>query len=249
MESILENLITNFKNYVQNFDFSNDMISRKFYHTLRVTDYAKDIAKSNNLNDHDYILAFTCALLHDIGRFKQATIYKTYKDLQSIDHGNLGYEILLENDYISQYVTNDIDKQIVLKAVKNHNKLTIDSSLNDRELFFTKLTRDADKLDILDKQKNEVSDGINTIDPKAINLVKEHKLFVRDKKMRNDATEIIHCLTFIFDINFKRTFEIIIEKQLITKKLNILKQYCDNNLVNSLEEELKSYVKKSIANY
>ena len=243
-----EYLISKFKKFVENFDISNDMISKKFYHTLRVTNYAKDIAKSKNLNEYDYNLAFICALLHDVGRFEQATIYNTFNDLKSVDHGDLGYEMLLKDDYISEYVTNDIDKQLVLKSVKNHNKLFIDNSLSDRELFFTKLTRDADKLDILDKQMNEISDGESIIENDAIQFIKTHKLFKRDTVIRNNATEIVYRLSFIFDINFKRSFEILQENKIIEKKLNLLRKYCDSNLVNMIENELKSYIEKSITN-
>lgn len=241
-----ENLINKFKKHVEDFDFSNNMISRKFYHTLRVAEYAKRIAKSENLNEHDYNLAFICALLHDIGRFEQAKLYNTYDDLKSVDHGNLGYEILLRDNYISEYVTDDIDKQIVLKSVQNHNKLSINPSLNDRELFFTKLIRDADKLDILDKQKNEISDGNGAIEEQAIQLIKEHKLFKRDTIIRTNATDIVLTISFIFDINFKKSFEILKENKTIENKLNVLREYCDNNLVNIIETELYSYIDKKI---
>lgn len=237
-----EIIFSKFKNYAQNFDFSNDMISRKFYHTFRVVNYAKDIAQSENLNEHDYNLAIICALLHDIGRFKQATTYKTYEDLKSVDHGNLGYEILFENDYISEYVTNTYDKEIVLKAVKNHNKFIIDESLNDKELFFAKLTRDADKLDILDKQQNEINDNINVIDEKSISFIKENKLFKRDGNVKNNATDIVNTITFIFDINFKSTFEIIKEKKIIERKIDVLRKHCDANLVNEIENEINKYL-------
>lgn len=239
MEEVLFN---KFKKYVDNFDFSNDMISRKFYHTFRVVDYAKAIAKNENLNAHDTEIAFLCALLHDIGRFEQATIYKTYNDKQSIDHGDLGYKILLKDNFISEFVTDEIDKKIVLVAVKNHNKYAIDSELKDRELFFAKLIRDADKLDILDKQRLEINDNINFIDEKAINFIKDHKLFKRDGLIKNDATEIVHSLTFIFDLNFNESLNIIKEKKIIERKLDVLQQHCDSNIIDDLRTELYNYI-------
>ena len=41
------------------------------------------------------------------------------------------------------------DYQVVYTAIKNHNKFVIESNLTERELLFSKLIRDADKLDIL----------------------------------------------------------------------------------------------------
>lgn len=235
-------MFNKFKTYVDNYDFSNDMISRKFYHTFRVVDYAKAIAKSENLNEHDTNLAFICALLHDIGRFEQAKTYKTYNDLFSVDHGDLGYQILLKDDFISEFVTNDTDKEIVLESVKNHNKYVINSSLDGQKLFFTKLVRDADKLDILDKQKQEITDNINFIDENAISFIKNHKLFKRDGHLKNDATEIVHSLSFVFDLNFKETLNIIKEKKMIERKLNVLQKHCDSKIVNDLKLELTDYI-------
>ena len=60
MENYINKSINEFEKYVSNFDFSNDMISKKYYHTFRVVDYAKDLANSLNLNEHDTYLAFVC---------------------------------------------------------------------------------------------------------------------------------------------------------------------------------------------
>lgn len=237
-----EIMINKFKTYVDNFDFSNDMISRKFYHTFRVIDYAKAIAKNENLDEHETNLAFLCALLHDIGRFEQARVYKTYNDQLSIDHGDLGYKILLKNDFISEFVTDDTDKQIVLKSVKNHNKYIADSSLTEKEAYFTKLVRDADKLDILDKQRLQITDNINTIDENAISFIREHKLFKRNGALKNDATEIVHSLSFIFDLNFDESLKIIKEKKMIEHKLDVLEEQCNPIIVNELKTEIYNYL-------
>lgn len=241
-----EDLINKFEKYVKTFDLSNNMITRKHRHTLRVTQYAKDIAKSENLNGHDYHLAFICALLHDIGRFKQAEIYHSFEDLKTIDHGDLGYQVLLENDYISQYVTDDSDKQIVLSSVKYHNKFSIPSSLTDKEIYFTNLVRDADKLDILDTQKNTVTDNKTKIEELAINNIKEHKLFKRTTAIGNDVSEIVNKITFIFDFNFKRSFEIVKNNNSIKKKFDLLYKHCDKTIVEEIEKEVFTYIDKKI---
>lgn len=158
MENFYENAIKKFNNYTKQFDMTNEMILRKYHHTFRVADYAKELAKSENLNEHDTFIAYLCGLLHDIARFKQATEYKTFNDFKSFDHGNMGYNILIENDYISNYIKDEESKQIILKAVKNHNKYEIEENSTDKQLFFAKLVRDADKIDILDNLKITIND-------------------------------------------------------------------------------------------
>ncbi|MBQ3414391.1 MAG: HD domain-containing protein [Clostridia bacterium] len=248
MEISIENSICEFKKYVKNFDFENNNISMKYYHTFRVVDYAKTLAKNKNLNQHDSYIAFITALLHDIARFKQITEYNTFADLKSFDHGDMGYTILTENDYISNYVSDIADKFIVLKAIKNHNKYSIEPSLNDRELFFARLVRDADKLDILDTQKFEIKDNDFTIDPITIDFIKQRKLFMRDGITRNDASRIIISISLVFDINFKKSFEIILEKQMLKRKFDCLKKHFDVNLISELENIVYSYINNKLSN-
>ena len=241
-----EKAVENFKLYTKNFDFSNNMINKKFHHTFRVVDYAKDIAKSLNLNEHDFYIASVCALLHDIGRFQQAIMYNTFNDLKSVDHGDLGYEILLNDDYISNYVTDEEDKLIVLKAVKNHNKYMIEDGLTEKELFFTKLTRDADKLDIFQEYSNSINDNSNTIDDYPLQMIREQKLCKRDGNTKPDATYIAYQLTFVFDLNFKRSFEILIDKNIIKRKLDVLQEHCDPLLISEIRIIFNNYIQKAL---
>ena len=241
MEEKYKNAIEEFNKYTKQYNMNNEMISRKYYHTFRVANYAKEIAKSENLNEQDTYIAFLCGLLHDIARFKQATEYNTFYDLKSFDHGDMGYSILKENDYISKYIQDDESKTIILKAVKNHNKFAIEDGLNDRELFFFFLVRDSDKLDILDKQRNEINDNSTTIDDDVMQALKEHRLFRRDGTIRNDATEMIKGICFVFDFNFKRSVEIIKEKGILERNLEVLKKNLDEEYFKIINYELKDW--------
>lgn len=239
MESIYKNAIEKFNKYIEQFDMTNEMISRKYYHTFRVANYAKELAKSENLNEQDTFIAYLCGILHDIARFKQATEYKTFSDFKSFDHGDMGYNILVENDYISNYIQDEESKQIILKAVKNHNKYEVETGLTDRQLFFTKLIRDSDKIDILDKLRNEIHDNSTTIDEDVMQAFKEHRLFKRDGTIRNDATQILISLCLIYDINFKKSFDIIKEKHIVERKLDVLKKNIDEESFETICNELK----------
>ena len=56
------------------------------------------IASSIGLNEEKINLAKLIGLLHDIARFEQYTRYQTFRDIESIDHGNLGAEILQQDN-------------------------------------------------------------------------------------------------------------------------------------------------------
>lgn len=243
MKDRFEKAIDEFNKYAKKFDLENEMIKRKYYHTFRVVDYANDIAQSENLNADDLYIAKVCALLHDIARFKQATEYGTYVDALSFDHGDMGYEILKLDNYIGNYVENDEEKQIILKAVKNHNKYSIENGLTDRELYFAKLVRDADKLDIIDKQKNEILDTDYTVPEEAINAMREKRAMYRENNKVSDITCLLEMICFCYDMNFKRSFEILSEKKILKKKLEVLKKYIkleDYELIEKLINNRKN---------
>ena len=144
----LENAKKEFETFVKQYDLKNKKIKRKFGHSFRVMENAGQIAKSLNLSGEEIELSKLIGLLHDIGRFEQEKIYKTFKDHESIDHGDLGVDILEKENYIREYIVENKYDNIILKAIKNHNKLYIEDGLTKQELLFSKIVRDADKLDI-----------------------------------------------------------------------------------------------------
>ena len=92
-----------FEKYLRNFDLENSKIRLKQEHTFGVVKAADYICSREGMGEEDRELALLIALLHDIGRFEQFTVYKTYNDLKSIDHGSLGVNILTENNYIRKF--------------------------------------------------------------------------------------------------------------------------------------------------
>ena len=165
-----------FDKYAEGFDHNIDGVNLKYYHTLRVVDIAKKIAKSIDLNKEDTELAMKCALLHDIARFKQITEYNTFIDRDSFDHGDMGETILRENDYISKYESNKYNQELILATVRNHNKFKIEDNLDDKTILFCNIVRDADKVDILNHQSKFEIDGIYDIDKKIYESFKKHEL-------------------------------------------------------------------------
>ena len=234
-----------FDRYTSNFDMNNDMINRKYYHTYRVAEYSEQISKAENLSENDIELAKVCALLHDIARFRQATEYETFNDLISFDHGDKGYEILLENNYISNYLEDKEEQDICLKAIKNHNKYVIEDNLTERELYFTKLVRDSDKLDIMDTQRNIVNDGEKEIFLPVLQAFRKNELYKKNYKL-NIVSIILMQICFIFDLNFKKSFEILENKKIIERKIVILRENCDKTIVDEIENTVFSYINSII---
>ena len=121
-------------------------IRLKEVHTGIVTSIAVELAKHLGLAAHDVQLAEIMGLFHDVGRFRQFTIYRTFNDAVSEDHAALGLKTLDELPFFSRLAP--ADEALVRFAIWNHNKKVIAPTEDARELFFARLLRDADKLDI-----------------------------------------------------------------------------------------------------
>ena len=200
-----------FMKYTNNYDIENENIERKIYHSLRVMEISKKIATNMGLENEKIELATLIGLLHDIGRFEQFKIYQTYSDLESIDHGDLGADILKQNNFIRNFIKEAKYDEIILKSVQNHNKYKIADDLNKEEKLFCKIVRDADKIDI---QNDLISD-------KVYNEFLNKKLIKKDKNMKkNGIDKLVLMLAFVFDINFHESLEILKKEDYLNKILN-----------------------------
>jgi len=239
MQQNFDLIKTEFDNYSSNFDMTLPKVKYKYLHSYRVVSYMNRIAESEGLNEHDMYLAQLIAMYHDIARFEQASKFDTFWDVMSFDHGDRGAEIMLENDWISTFVDNDEDKSIVIKAIKNHNKFEIEEGLTDRELYFAKMIRDADKLDIMKMQYIEPEQERSEIRDDVAESVINHEQYRRNRETieMNYSTKLCMMLGFIFDFNFIETFRISLDEEIIQTKLDVLKQ------TGSTEEKVNKIVK------
>ena len=216
-----------FMKYTNNYDIENENIERKIYHSLRVMEISKKIATNMGLENEKIELATLIGLLHDIGRFEQFKIYQTYSDLESIDHGDLGADILKQNNFIRNFIKEAKYDEIILKSVQNHNKYKIADDLNKEEKLFFYFVRDADKIDILyeaieifwKKGREEIQNDL--ISDKVYNEFLNKKLIKKDKNMKkNGIDKLVLMLAFVFDINFHESLEILKKEDYLNKILN-----------------------------
>ena len=135
-----------FLKYTDRYDQSNGKIHLKIVHTLAVAEVMDRLTKSLSLTEKQCELAYICAIFHDIGRFEQVRRYDTFLDHLSVDHAQLGCEVLEENGFLKELSTKE--QEIILTAIRNHNRFRIEEGLDEETLLFCKLIRDADKCDI-----------------------------------------------------------------------------------------------------
>jgi hypothetical protein len=211
-----------FDNYVYTFKTGDENqqknIALKEEHTRRVCREIFDIGKELGLDEHSLFLSETIALFHDIGRFEQYARYQTFVDSRSVDHALLGVKILEDNS-----VLRSLDKPVqdlILQTIRYHNRATLPREETETCLFFAKLLRDADKLDIWrvvtdhyhqekDKRNDAIEYGLP--DTPVISGEVYHDL------MNQKIVDITHVrnlndfkllqIGWIFDINFSPTLQ------------------------------------------
>ena len=246
-----------FLKYVKNFDETEYMINLKKHHSIRVMNISNQIAKTIFKDEKQIELASLIGLLHDIARFEQYTKYKTFNDLESFDHGDYGVEILKKDNYIRKFIQTDKYDNIILKAIENHNKFQIEKGLTEEELAYSKLIRDADKLDIFfeactlfykdQKYKIENSKISKYIEKD----FKEKKIIKREKGKRIDGIDnVLSTIAFVFDLNYKESFKILKKEDYINKIFNQFDFKFDETKekVKELKKLTSDYIEEKIHN-
>ena len=253
----LEKCKKEFLKYTEKFDFEKEGIKRKQLHSLRVMEECKKVAKALKLNKEEIELAELIGLLHDIGRFEQYNRENEQCNEMLLDHANLGVEILVKDDYIKKYIDDKYYIPIILKAIKNHNKLEIEDDLNEEELLYAKIIRDADKLDIFyegveiywntKKEKENIENS--KISSKIEEQLKNEKQVKKLGNERNDTVDsLLMLLSYIYDINFRETLEIIDKENYVNKILNRFdfKDEKTKEQIEELKEILLKFIKTSL---
>ena len=208
-------------------------IHLKEAHTRRVCEEILDIGNSLGLEGEDLCVAEVMALFHDIGRFEQYKRYGTFVDLKSEDHAMLGVKVLRKEGVLNKLDQSTAD--LILQGIVYHNRAFLPKDESDRCLFFAKLLRDADKLDIWRvvtdyyQRKTEDRNGVielglpdtPEISPEVCaDLMAKRIVNIGYLKTLNDFKLL--QMGWVFDVNFYRTFELIQERRYLEMILNAL---------------------------
>jgi hypothetical protein len=225
-----------FMDYTEQFSspeaFIRDNIKLKVEHTARVCENILLLTKMEEVGEEGCRLAEAIALFHDLGRFEQFMKYRTFKDSESENHALLGVKILENTGILSRLSRKE--KDLILKAVEYHNLLEIPecAEKSRKFIFYLKLIRDADKLDILklvseDYEKEEefrnpalelnMPDKPGCSEKVVADILNNRMAKLADARNQNDIKLL--RLSWIFDISFPAAFTILKEHGYLNKIL------------------------------
>ncbi|MDX9881906.1 MAG: HD domain-containing protein [Prolixibacteraceae bacterium] len=203
-------------------------IDLKRGHTLRVVENSLKLAGILSLTDEQKAVAELIALYHDAGRFLQLVKYGTLYDEESEDHASLSVSILTEAPFFSEI--GESSQQIIKMAVLNHSKIQLPVIEDGQAQLFCQLIRDADKLDLWAMVTNQFRDrnsndmkafmynlpDLNPVSEKVVKAIQTEKP-VRKEDLRTMNDFRLMVMSWVFDLNFKVSFNILNQHRYIQK--------------------------------
>ncbi len=276
---ISRGLVNTYHNWFDNYigQFLNkypeleENIQIKADHCRKVAKEIVGIAQSLMLGEREVLLAETIGLFHDIGRFMQYVKYQTFSDSKSQNHAELGVEVLKEKNILKD-LTED-KREIIHKSILNHSKAEIIPDSNEKVIYYSKLVRDADKLDIwrliteyymVKEQKSarlsleqagptggknktlelELLDS-NSISEKVIQAILNKKVVLKESLKTLNDFKLLQ-IGWLFDLNFEYSIKRLYEKKYLEK---IFKTLPRNEKVFQIQRIVDEYFEQHIKTF
>ena len=229
-------------------------LTLKEEHTYRVCENLITLGKALDLNDGQLRLGETAALFHDLGRFEQFSTYRTFDDRESENHAALSVNILKRAGVLNRL--SDNEKSIIYTAIRYHNVYKIPGGLSPDILLFTRLLRDADKLDILlivttyYKQDPWESNpaleldlpNTNDFSPYLINDIIHNRCADGNNIRTYNDMKLLH-VSWVFDINFIQTLRYIYHYDYINRIIDTLPEDDD---IRKVRKHVNNYLKRTV---
>ena len=260
------------RKYVADSEFYTEYTEEKIYHSMQVIGAMKYIMKHEKTfqNRDEYFLncAMAATILHDVGRFEEIKrLYDAEKNKKkqdslwtsNLNHGYIGYEILKNST--------EYNDQRIYIPVKHHGNM-IEALYEDEEFSSIKdeklkkdiveiifLARDADKTanyylmananhnKFPNVFKNDFSAEANArpISPEAMEEFTEFMVVGRENAY-NYATRHLNILSWIFDINYLPSFDLIIKNGSLMKMADIVFE-------SAHDEAAQEIIENTVADY
>ncbi|NEW82793.1 MAG: HD domain-containing protein [Mariniphaga sp.] len=221
LRKAFEDFVTPFKYTPYNTDPS---IEKTILHTNRVVENILILADSLELSENEKHVAEIAAQFHDVGRFWLLLPENSESEIS--DHAEASIEYLKISPVFNEL--DEATQNIIIQVIKNHNKPELPKKDGEAILFYVKLLRDADKLDAW-RSTSEYITRKGAKPNMAIELTLSDKPIVTSALSKtiieggilnradiltfNDF--LIFQMSWIFDLHFKKSFQILNQKQYI----------------------------------
>jgi hypothetical protein len=199
-------------------------IERIILHTNKVVENILILADSLDLSDNEKHVAEIVARFHDIGRLW--LLRPENAESTITDHAEASLEYLKASPVFGQL--DEPTQNIVIQVIKNHNKPDLPKKDGEAIVFYTKLLRDADKLDswrttaeYITRKGGKPNMALElALSDKPIVTASFSKTIIEGGiPNKSDIVTFSDFLLFqmswIFDLHFRTSFQLVNKKQYI----------------------------------
>jgi hypothetical protein len=223
----------------------NKHMELKQFHTARVCEEINGIAKSLGFNSGQRAFVEVIAWLHDIGRFEQFDKYGTFADAESENHAEIAIRVIENKGFIDEL--DNHAREVIYRTILNHNIPRLPDDEPKTIDFYSRLLRDADKLDIwrIALEMN-IFHTIRTgsmpteynIPEKLINCFNETTIITLDK-VQSFYDSVLFRLSWIYDLNFRYTIKQVKKRKIADK---LLAKLPPSEVLNSIANQVNLYM-------
>jgi len=207
----------------------------KITHTHQVCALMRRLAAAEGLSAADQRLAEAVALCHDVGRFPQYRQYRTFNDPLSVNHAALAIQTLKAEGALLCLPPKQ--QELLLQGVALHNVFILPARLRSEVLRLALLIRDADKLDIwrvlIEHYTVPVAQRASAVtwelpvtgscSSRALSEIVAQRMVDRALLETADDFKLLQ-LSWVFDLNFRESFAILLERDYIETLAALLPQ-------------------------
>lgn len=219
-----------FAEYVRKYNPEDGKVRLKIVHTYHVAETARRIAEEMRLSREDVLLAQLIGILHDIGRFEQIRRFNDFRDHLTVNHAELGAD-LLENGLLREFVADPALDRLILSSVRMHNRFSLPEIPDARTRLHCRLIRDADKTDIFRVRVTDPIEDIQAfgkedienseVTPAAFDTFMSHACLNREN-VKTPADSWIAGTAMIFDFNYLPGLRILHEEKYVDRMIGRL---------------------------
>lgn len=243
-----------FRSYVRRYTSDDTQIQMnldlKRKHCWRVAGEGKRLSRALQLPPAEQRAVTVMGLLHDVGRFEQYTRFGTFVDQFSVNHAECSADEIATAGILDNLATDSRD--ILLQAIRWHNRPHLPDDVDGELLFYTRLLRDADKLDIwrvvlnyYENQNGRYNKAISLdlpdtpgCTPRVINSLLKHR-YVDYRWCRNANDFKVKQMCWVYDLNVRPSLEQVVRRNIVER---FRRQLPAGDLIDRLETELRAYI-------
>lgn len=253
---LLNEIKGSFREYAGSFRLSDDAgynkhMELKQFHTEKVVEEIRELGKSIQMNQKQLAFVEVIAWLHDIGRFEQYDKYRTFSDAESENHAEMALRIIEELSLLKDFKNEQVD--IICKSILNHNIPKVEQGETAEIDFYSRVLRDADKLDIwrvviemniFHKIKNEKMPESYSVPDNLMSYFEDSKT-IPLTKVNSYYDSILFRLSWVYDLNFEYTLIEFSKREMARKFLSKLP---DSSKLDKILNQVNSYASKFVSN-